>query len=136
MLQQVAHAGGWISNNCFNTGSLGLNVLDPVSCRGLFALFALSFDIVSPEVSRHMRLTFAREARIQAYLYCNMLRRPLDGRPDGRPTRPCARAARVCDDYWTAAPLACAQSIDFRLNIHKAVLMFLLGWCVLRLVHN
>ena len=51
------------------TGSLGLNLLDPVSCRGLFALFALSFDIVSPEASRHRRLTFrfapGRHARIQ-----------------------------------------------------------------------
>ena len=76
------------------TGSLGLNLLDPVSCRGLFALFALSFDIVSPEASRHRRLTFAREARIQAYLYCNLLRGPLDGRPDGRPAR--VRAPPVC----------------------------------------
>ena len=77
----------------FYTGSLGLNLLDPVSCRGLFALFALSFDIVSPEASRHRRLTFAREARTHAaYLYCNLLRGSLDDPTDDPPgcaRRPC-----------------------------------------------
>ena len=83
------------------TGSLGLNLLDPVSCRGLFALFALSFDIVSPEASRHRRLTFrfapGRHARIQqTFIVICGVDRWTDGRPDGRPTRPGARAARVC----------------------------------------
>ena len=75
------------------TGSLGLNLLDPVSGRGLFALFALSFDIVSPEASRHRRLTFAREARTHtAYLYCNLWRGSLDDPTDDPPVcarRPC-----------------------------------------------
>ena len=98
------------------TGSLGLNLLDPVSCRGLFALFALSFDIVSPEASRHRRLTFrfapGRHARIQHtfIVICGVdrwtTRRTTD--PPGCARRPC-----VCDENWTVAPPACAQSIDF-----------------------
>ena len=77
------------------TGSLGLNLLDPVSCRGLFALFALSFDIVSPEASRHRRLTFrfapGRHARIQQtfIVICGV-----DRWTDGRTTR--VRAPPVC----------------------------------------
>ena len=77
------------------TGSLGLNLLDPVSCRGLFALFALSFDIVSSEASRHRRLTFrfapGRHARIQQtfIVICGV-----DRWTDGRTTR--VRAPPVC----------------------------------------
>ena len=76
----------------YYTGSLGLNLLDPVSCRGLFALFAPSFDIVSPEASRHRRLTFrfapGRHARIQqTFIVICGWRGSLDDPTDDRPAR-------------------------------------------------
>ena len=95
-----AESYGWYRIADIFTGSLGLNLLDPVSCRGLFALFALSFDIVSPEASRHRRLTFrfapGRHARIQHtfIVICGVdrwtTRRTTD--PPGCARRPC-----VCD---------------------------------------
>ena len=49
--------------------ALGLNLLDPVSCRGLFALVALA-------------RRRAGTGTHTAYLYCNLLRGSLDGRTD------------------------------------------------------
>ena len=95
MLQQVAHAGGWISNNCFNTGSLGLNLLDPVSCRGLFALFALSFDIRARRRAGTCGLPLpGRHAYRHTFIVICCVDRWTDDPTDDRPAR--VRAPPVC----------------------------------------
>ena len=76
--------------------ALGLNLLDPVSCRGLFALFALARRRAGTGC---LPLPGTPGGTHTAYLYCNRLRRPLDDPPDDPP---------CCVDRWTTIPRSAA----------------------------